>query len=90
MSQLGCHYDQRRNLSASGSDELHLRDRVYFGLITVVQSLIDDTNSWFDWNIMTGNWVSSVVEAHGQAIVIVNPFHGDLSGASEPLTELLV
>jgi len=33
--------------------------------------------------------LDAVVEAHGQAIVIVNPHHGDLSGAGESLTELL-
>jgi|SRR5438067_5108279 len=31
----------------------------------------------------------AVVHAGGKAIVIVNPHHGDLSGAGEPLTELL-
>jgi hypothetical protein len=33
--------------------------------------------------------LKAVVDAKGKAIVIVNPYHGDLSGASEPLTELL-
>ena len=33
--------------------------------------------------------LDAVAEAHGQAIVIVNPFHGDLSGAGGSLTELL-
>jgi hypothetical protein len=33
--------------------------------------------------------IEAVVEEGGQAIVIVNPHHGDLSGAGKPLTELL-
>ena len=33
--------------------------------------------------------LQSVVEADGRAIVIVNPHHGDLSGAGKPLTEML-
>jgi hypothetical protein len=33
--------------------------------------------------------LDAVVEADGKAIVVVNPFHGDLSGAGKPLTELL-
>ena len=33
--------------------------------------------------------LDAVVAAHGQAIVIVNPHHGDLSGAGDSLTELL-
>jgi hypothetical protein len=33
--------------------------------------------------------LDAVVDAGGEAIVIVNPHHGDLSGAGEPLTELL-
>jgi hypothetical protein len=33
--------------------------------------------------------LGAVVDAGGKAIVIVNPHHGDLSGAGEPLTELL-
>jgi hypothetical protein len=33
--------------------------------------------------------LDAVVAAGGKAIVIVNPQHGDLSGAGEPLTELL-
>jgi hypothetical protein len=33
--------------------------------------------------------LDAVVAAKGCAIVIVNPYHGDLSGAGEPLTELL-
>ena len=31
----------------------------------------------------------AVIDANGRAIVIVNPHHGDLSGAGEPLTKLL-
>ena len=30
----------------------------------------------------------SVVESEGQAILVVNPHHGDLAGAGEPLSEL--
>src|ERR1035437_3615259 len=33
--------------------------------------------------------LDAVVEADGRAIVIVNPHHGELSGAGTPLTELL-
>ncbi|MFZ0139197.1 MAG: sce7725 family protein [Candidatus Sulfotelmatobacter sp.] len=33
--------------------------------------------------------LDAVVEADGRAVVIVNPHHGDLSGAGKPLTELL-
>jgi len=33
--------------------------------------------------------LDAVVAVDGRAIVIVNPHHGDLSGAGEPLTELL-
>ncbi|MGC1616653.1 MAG: sce7725 family protein [Candidatus Acidiferrum sp.] len=33
--------------------------------------------------------LGAVVDAGGKAIAIVNPHHGDLSGAGEPLTELL-
>ena len=33
--------------------------------------------------------LGAVVEADGRAIVIVNPHHGDLSGAGDPLTTLL-
>ena len=33
--------------------------------------------------------LDAVVDADGRAIVIVNPHHGDLSGAGRPLTELL-
>src|SRR5580700_11384067 len=33
--------------------------------------------------------LDAVVKAGGRAIVIVNPHHGDLSGAGESLTELL-
>jgi hypothetical protein len=33
--------------------------------------------------------LKAVVDAGGRAIVIVNPHHGDLSGAGEPLTKLL-
>src|SRR5687767_5634060 len=33
--------------------------------------------------------LTAVVEVKGRAIVIVNPHHGDLSGAGESLTELL-
>lgn len=33
--------------------------------------------------------LDSVVEADGRAIMIVNPYHGDLSGAPESLTEML-
>lgn len=33
--------------------------------------------------------LDAVVEAVGQAIVIVNPHHGDLSGAGEPLSDML-
>jgi hypothetical protein len=36
-----------------------------------------------------GKALSAVVDAGGKAIVIVNPHHGALSGAAEPLTELL-
>lgn len=33
--------------------------------------------------------LAAMVDAHGHAIVIVNPHHGELSGAGESLTELL-
>src|SRR4051794_9300167 len=33
--------------------------------------------------------LDAVVEANGRAIVVVNPHHGDLSGAGEPVTKLL-
>ena len=33
--------------------------------------------------------LDAVVEVNGRAIVVVNPHHGDLSGAGKPLTELL-
>jgi hypothetical protein len=33
--------------------------------------------------------LDAVVEADGKAILVVNPHYGDLSGAGEPLTELL-
>lgn len=33
--------------------------------------------------------VDAVVEVEGRAIVVVNPHHGDLSGAGNPLTQLL-
>src|SRR6266702_811091 len=33
--------------------------------------------------------LDAVVSAHGRAIVIVNPHHGDLSGTGESVTELL-
>jgi hypothetical protein len=33
--------------------------------------------------------LDAVGKANGRAIVIVNPYHGDLSGAGEPLTKLL-
>jgi hypothetical protein len=33
--------------------------------------------------------LDAVVEVGGRAIVVVNPHHGDLSGAGEPLTKLL-
>lgn len=33
--------------------------------------------------------LDAVVEEEGEAIVVVNPHHGDLSGAGRPLTELL-
>jgi hypothetical protein len=33
--------------------------------------------------------LDAVVEADGHAVVIVNPHHGDLSGAGKPLTDLL-
>jgi hypothetical protein len=33
--------------------------------------------------------LDAVTEVSGRAIVVVNPHHGDLSGAGEPLTELL-
>jgi hypothetical protein len=33
--------------------------------------------------------LDAVIEAEGHAIVIVNPFHGDLSDSGEPLTKLL-
>jgi len=33
--------------------------------------------------------LDAVIEANGHAIVIVNPFHGDLSDSGEPLTKLL-
>src|SRR5262245_6593705 len=33
--------------------------------------------------------LDAVVEANGKAVVIVNPHHGDLSGAGGPLTKLL-
>ena len=33
--------------------------------------------------------LGAVVDKHGRAIVIVNPRHGELSGAGEPLTQLL-
>lgn len=33
--------------------------------------------------------LDAVVQEGGRAIVIVNPYHGDLSGAGEPLTHLL-
>ncbi len=33
--------------------------------------------------------LDAVVEADGRAIVIVNPHHGDLSGAGEPLSDML-
>jgi len=33
--------------------------------------------------------LQAVVESNGRAILIVNPHHGDLSGAGKPLTELL-
>src|ERR1035441_7048915 len=33
--------------------------------------------------------LSAVVDAGGRAIVTVNPHHGDLSGAGDPLTTLL-
>jgi len=36
-----------------------------------------------------GKALNAVVEADGKAIVIVNPHHGDLSGAGGPLTDLL-
>jgi hypothetical protein len=33
--------------------------------------------------------LDAIVEADGRAVVIVNPHHGDLSGAGEPLSDLL-
>jgi hypothetical protein len=33
--------------------------------------------------------LDAVVEANGRAVVVVNPHHGDLSGAGEPVTKLL-